>query len=83
MNNSIIHRERQADPFILHLINYPFLPTSGQSEQHCLLIFQVFSQRAFEDTSPTKIVMNLASPCGPPIKTNCDFFLGAESISQR
>lgn len=27
--------------------------------------------------------MNLASPCGPPIKTNCDFFLEKESVSQR
>ncbi len=62
-------------PAILHsssyrLINYPFFPTNGQSEHHFFLIFQVFFQRAFEDTSPTKIVMNLASPCGPPIKTN-------------
>lgn len=40
-------------------------------------------QRALTDTSPTKIVMNLASPCGPPIKTNCDLSLNAESVSHR
>lgn len=30
-----------------------------------LVIFSVSFQQAFEDTSPTKIVMNLASPCSP------------------
>lgn len=36
------------------------------------------------DTSPTKIVMNPASPCAPsPNKTNCDFFLSAISSPYR
>lgn len=76
MNNTIIHGGRQTEkrslyPTILHtssyhLINYPFYPTSGQSEHHFFSVFLVFFQWASEDTSPTKIVMNLASPCGPP-----------------
>lgn len=40
-----------------------YFPTIGRSQHR---LSQVFSQRTFKDTSPTKIVMNPASPCGPP-----------------
>lgn len=45
-----------------------FFSTDGLSEHRFLLVLQDFFQRAFEDTYPTKIVMNLASPCGPTVK---------------
>lgn len=56
-------------PYLSQWLFFAFLPLS--------------LQRAFADTSPTKIVMNLASPSGPPsrLKTNCDFSPNAEWLS--